>query len=191
MPELYAHVQARLGGPPFFYLSASPYNLYPFLRAFLHAAPYPAGTLVLRDASWMNLAGFLASLTRGTLAYKVGRMHKIRGWLPHRKMMCVGDSTQSDPEAYAALYRAHPVWVRRIFIRRVAGVAEMDEDRKNGAARFERAFAGVPGSVWTVFDEPVELYAAVDALAKEDALVEEDALAEEEALAEEALAEES
>lgn len=51
MPSLYAHIQDILQNPPFFYLSASPYNLYPFLRRF-REAHYPLGTIILRDASW-------------------------------------------------------------------------------------------------------------------------------------------
>jgi len=102
MPTLYQHIDSTLH-PSWFYLSASPYNLYPFLRTFLHNF-YPRGTIILRDASWMDLAGFLASLTQGTQAYKVGRMEKVHGWLPNRKVICVGDSTQTDPEAYGEMY---------------------------------------------------------------------------------------
>ena len=30
-------------------------------------------------------------------------MKKINSWLPKRKMICIGDSTQSDPEAYGEM----------------------------------------------------------------------------------------
>lgn len=117
MPPLYAHIHARLR-PTWFYLSASPYNLYPFLRRFINDN-YPRGTIVLRDASWMDLAGFLTSLTQGTEVYKRDRMEEMHRWLPRRKVLCVGDSTQSDPEAYGDVYRKHRGWVRKIFIRKV------------------------------------------------------------------------
>lgn len=117
MPALYNHIQSLLN-PTWFYLSASPYNLYPFLRSFLHAN-YPKGTILLRDASWMDLSGFLLSLTMGTEAYKTGEMDKVHGWLPKRKVLCVGDSTQSDPEAYGNIYRRYSGWVKKIFIRKV------------------------------------------------------------------------
>lgn len=84
---------------PFFYLSASPYNLYPFLRNF-RDQHYPHGQLILRDASWMSVPGLLSNLTLGTQEYKVSRMQKIHEWLPSRKMILIGDSTQSDPESY-------------------------------------------------------------------------------------------
>jgi len=103
MPELYAYIQTLISNTsPFFYLSASPYNLYSFLSEFRQRF-YPQGTMILRDASWMNLAGLLSNLTLGTQDYKVDRMVKINSWVPRRKMICIGDSTQSDPEAYGEM----------------------------------------------------------------------------------------
>lgn len=163
MPELYKHIVSKLDNPPFWYLSASPYNLYPFLRQFREAY-YPSGTLILRDASWMNLAGFLTNLTQGTEAYKVDRLDKVYGWFPKRKFIVIGDSTQSDPEAYGEAYRRHPKWIGAIFIRKVTGVEGMDEEMKNAPGRFEKAFKDVPKNIWYVFEDPQELYAKVDAL---------------------------
>ncbi|KAF2266441.1 actin filament organization protein-like protein App1-like protein [Lojkania enalia] len=163
MPELYRHLVQKLDNPPFWYLSASPYNLYPFLREFREAY-YPPGTMILRDASWMNLAGFLANLTQGTENYKVDRMEKVHEWFPKRKFICIGDSTQSDPEAYGQIYRKYPKWIGAIFIRKVTGVEGMDEERKNKPTRFEAAFTDVPNSIWHIFEHPDELYDKVDRL---------------------------
>jgi len=103
MPELYTFIQRVISASsPFFYLSASPYNLYPFLSQFRQQF-YPQGMMILRDASWMNLSGLLSNLTLGTQEYKVDRMTKINSWVPKRKMICIGDSTQSDPEAYGEM----------------------------------------------------------------------------------------
>ncbi|MCJ1372984.1 hypothetical protein MMC20_004210 [Loxospora ochrophaea] len=162
MPALYSTINTTLS-PVWFYLSASPYNLYTFLRPFLHAN-YPPGTIVLRDASWMDLSGFLASLTQGTEAYKSERMERFHRWLPRRKVLCVGDSTQSDPEAYGDVYRLWPGWVRKVFIRKVTDVSEMKGTDKNDDSRFEKAFRDVPRDVWQTFEDPKELYQAVEAL---------------------------
>lgn len=162
MPELYAQVAQTLN-PAWFYLSASPYNLYPFLRKFLHQN-YTPGTIILRDASWMDLGGFLASLTQGTEAYKRSRIEKIHSWLPKRKVLCVGDSTQSDPEAYGDICRIWPGWVKAVFIRKVTDVSEMKKTDKNTDERFEKAFRGVDRSVWRTFEDPKELYDAVEQL---------------------------
>ncbi|PGH14009.1 hypothetical protein AJ79_03278 [Helicocarpus griseus UAMH5409] len=164
MPRLYAHVDRELS-PAWFYLSASPYNLYPFLRAFLRQE-YPPGTLILRDTSWMDLGGLLKSFTQGTQAYKVERMEKLYRWFPKRAIICIGDSTQSDPEAYAEIYRKHKQWVRAIFIRKVTDVANMEE--KNKDKRFVKAFEGVPDTVWRVFEDAQELYREVDFLQRQE-----------------------
>ena len=104
MPELYSEIKNMLPkDTAWFYLSASPYNLYPFLKQFRKAF-YPPGTLILRDSSWRTVAGLLSALTLRTEEYKVDRMKKINSWLPQRKMIAIGDSTQSDPEAYGEMY---------------------------------------------------------------------------------------
>ncbi|KAI1434019.1 hypothetical protein GGR50DRAFT_687909 [Xylaria sp. CBS 124048] len=154
MPELYGYLHSLIGnGSSWFYLSASPYNLYPFLRNFRQQY-YPHGTLILRDVTWMNIAGLLANLTTGTEVYKTNRMEKIHSWLPKRKMICVGDSTQTDPEAYGEIYRRYPQWVKAIFIRKVEDIAAIGSKEKNDPERFEAAFKGVPRDVWHVFTQP-------------------------------------
>lgn len=103
MPDLYNYIEVALpNDTPWFYLSASPYNLYPFLKEFRDKY-YPPGTLILRDFSWRSIAGLLSALTMGTESYKVDRMAKVNSWLPNRKMIVIGDSTQSDPEAYGEM----------------------------------------------------------------------------------------
>ncbi|TVY37479.1 hypothetical protein LSUB1_G004493 [Lachnellula subtilissima] len=142
---------------PFFYLSASPYNLYYFLSQFRQQF-YPQGTMILRDASWMNLSGLLSNLTLGTQEYKVDRMVKINSWVPRRKMICIGDSTQSDPEAYGEIFHKFPGWVHLILIRKVTDIAAIGLEEKNEPKRFEKAFDGVPDSVWHVFESAEECY---------------------------------
>ncbi|KAF2873994.1 actin filament organization protein-like protein App1-like protein [Massariosphaeria phaeospora] len=167
MPELYKHLVQKLDNPPFWYLSASPYNLYPFLREFRDTY-YPPGTMILREASWMNLAGLLGNLTQGTEAYKIDRMEQVHGWFPKRKFLVIGDSTQSDPEAYGEMYRRYPKWIGAIYIRKVTGVAEMDDGKKNDPERFETAFKDVPKDIWYVFSDPDELYQKVDELVSKE-----------------------
>ncbi|TPX19921.1 hypothetical protein DIZ76_017716 [Coccidioides immitis] len=160
MPQLYVHVQNQLQ-PTWFYLSASPYNLYPFLRSFLEQN-YPPGTMILRENSWQSLAGLLKSFTQATQEYKADRMQKIQRWFAKRKILCIGDSTQSDPEAYAEMYEKHGPWIKAIFIRKVMGLPNMEE--KNSPERFDKAFKKVPRTVWRVFEDPEELYGPVNEL---------------------------
>jgi hypothetical protein len=165
MPEFYRWVDGELEAPAWFYLSASPYNLYPFLRAFLREH-YCPGTLILRDYSWMDITGLIRSFTEKTQEYKVDRMEKVHGWFPRRKVLCIGDSTQKDPEAYAEMYERYPGWIQAIAIRKVTDVAHMGD--KNDPERFEKAFENVPGHIWTVFEDPEELYDFVDNIVMED-----------------------
>ena len=77
----------------------------------------------------------------------------------------MGDSTQADPEAYGNMYRKFgPGWVKKIFIRKVTDVNEMEGTGKNEAKRFEKAFKDVPKDVWTLFEQPEELWDEVDKL---------------------------
>jgi Uncharacterized conserved protein len=144
MPELYTYLRNLLPpSAPFFYLSASPYNLYPLLRDFRDKY-FPYGQLILRDTSWTTVSGLLETLTVGTETFKVNRIKKIRQWFPRRKIICIGDSTQSDPEAYGVISRLFPGWIRLILIRRVTGIAAAGLEEKNAPERFERAFASLP-----------------------------------------------
>lgn len=109
----------------------------------------------------MSIPGLLSNLTLGTEGYKVDRMKKLHSWLPKKKMICIGDSTQSDPESYGEIYRTHPEWVKAIFIRKVTDIAAVGIEEKNKDERFQAAFKDVPTTVWRVFSEPDELYDVV------------------------------
>jgi len=156
MPELYAYIQTLLTtSAPWFYLSASPYNLYPFLRKF-RDDHFPHGQLILRDANLLTISGLLANLTLGTEKYKVDRIKKVHRWIPKRKMILIGDSTQSDPEAYGDACRMFPGWIKLILIRKVTDISAIGIQEKNEPQRFEKAFEDIPRELWHVFEDPVE-----------------------------------
>ncbi|KAK4669097.1 uncharacterized protein QC763_200030 [Podospora pseudopauciseta] len=156
MPELYAYIQTMVtSSAPWFYLSASPYNLYPFLRKFRDDY-FPHGQLILRDSNLMTISGLLSNLTLGTEKYKVDRIEKIHRWLPRRKMILIGDSTQSDPEAYGDACRMFPGWIKLILIRKVEDIAAVGIHEKNEPQRFEKAFEDLPRELWHVFEDPAE-----------------------------------
>ena len=167
MPQLYHSLRARLANPTFFYLSSSPWQLYPFLHDFV-TSNYPFGQIILRDMSFVELSSFLMSLTVGTQEYKEARMEKIHRWFPHKQFYCIGDSTQKDPEAYGAMYvrladtadrryRKYPGWIKSIWIHVVVGVDPHREKTLNAPQRFEKAFQDVPREVWRTFHDPSEL----------------------------------
>lgn len=117
---------------------------------------------MLRESSWMDVGSLIRSFTTDTMEYKVNNMEKLYQSFPERRVLCIGDSTQTDPEAYAEIYRRHPTWVKAILIRKVTNVPHLEV--KNSPERFKTAFKGVPESVWTVFEEPKEVYHVVDPL---------------------------
>lgn len=57
-----------------------------------------------------------------------------------------------------------PGWVRAVFIRKVTGVAEMEDTGKNEDGRFEVAFRNVPRGVWRTFEDPEEVWDVVEGL---------------------------
>ncbi|KAK5314829.1 hypothetical protein LTR20_002154 [Exophiala xenobiotica] len=154
MPEFYRVLNEAFNNPAWFYLSASPYNLYPFLHDFIRQN-YAPGTIILRDASWMAFGGLLQSFTQGVQAYKTSRIEKIQSWLPKRQFICIGDSTQADPETYAQMYTKYPDWIKAIYIRKVIDAPNMETKNKN--QRFVDAFNDVPDHVWRVFEQPEEV----------------------------------
>ncbi|KAG8705755.1 hypothetical protein FRC11_008809 [Ceratobasidium sp. 423] len=167
MPELYHSLNTQLNNPAWFYLSASPWQLYPFLHTFLNTSgQYPRGQLILRDMARGAMPIYLSALTMGTQAYKVDRLSKIHEWLPEpaRRVILIGDNTQKDPESYGEIARKWPNWVGAIWIRVVQGVDERKEKELNDPKRFEKAFEKVDKSVWKTFTDPKELQAAVAGL---------------------------
>jgi hypothetical protein len=168
MPELYTDLVKFLADPIFFYLSGSPYNLYPFLRNF-RKDHFPDGTMILRDASWQNLGGLISSLSINVQEYKVDRLEKMHTWFPDRQFICVGDSTQKDPESYAEIARRHPGWIKAIYIRRVPDENEIQgalNPTRNSNERFETAFKGLDPKMWLIFDEPDEVRKNVQLLVR-------------------------
>ncbi|KKK22342.1 hypothetical protein ARAM_006270 [Aspergillus rambellii] len=154
MPHLYSHIERHFE-PTWFYLSAAPYHLYPFLHRFIQTH-FSHGTLMLRDSSWRDVSELVKSFTVETMEYKVDQIKKIRQWFPHRRVICIGDSTQTDPETYAEIYKSHPEWIYAILIRKVTHVPHLE--KQNSSKRFKTAFQDVPGHVWKVFEHPREVY---------------------------------
>lgn len=95
----------------------------------------------------------------GTREYKFDRIQKIHAWLPEpsRRVLLIGDSTQTDPESYGDAARKWPAWVGAIWIRVVRGVDQGKEKDLNDPKRFEKAFEGVDRSIWRTFEDPNEL----------------------------------
>jgi phosphatidate phosphatase APP1 len=103
--EFYRDLHAG-GVNPFFYVSKSPWNLYPPLLEYLQLQGLPLGPLVLRD-----------------FGFKSGKNHKteaiedILRTYPALPFVLVGDNGERDAEIYADIARRFPGRVRAIYIR--------------------------------------------------------------------------
>jgi phosphatidate phosphatase APP1 len=102
-------------GNPIFYVSSSPWNLYPLLTEFLEHQSIPAGPLVLRD--W-GLSGDAALPTRHG-AHKLGAIRQILDCYPSLPFILIGDSGQEDPEIYRDVVHEYGARILAVYIRDV------------------------------------------------------------------------
>ncbi|KAF3937480.1 hypothetical protein ABW19_dt0210529 [Dactylella cylindrospora] len=151
MPELYAKLNSELTTPAWFYLTGSPYQLYPSLREFIFRE-FPQGPMIVQNLTISDIQSVLKLITDhdNVRNYKIEQMEKIYSYYPNKKFITIGDSTQADPEAYAEIARRHPEFIQCIWVRQV-------QDADNSPERFATAFADVPPTKWKVFADPAEL----------------------------------
>ena len=138
----------------FFYVSASPWQLFLPLSDFILSAKFPEGPFFLKDFRWKDRTFF--NLFENPEKYKPKMIEPLLKRFPNRQFILVGDSGESDPEIYGALARRFPVQISRIFIREVTN----DPNRND---RYNAAFFGVPKKVWYIFQNASEIK---DALAR-------------------------
>lgn len=136
------------GGAAFHYVSASPWQLFPALDAFLREQGFPEGSFDMKKFRWKSRSFF--SLFGGQDGYKRSAILPLLEALPGRRFYLVGDSGEQDPEIFGALARDFPDRVASVFIRDVTG------EGRSGP-RYLRAFAGLPRERWRVFADPSEL----------------------------------
>jgi hypothetical protein len=143
---------AEKARPQFFYVSASPWQLYQPLSAFIKDNRFPAGVFVLKNFRFKDDDFF--NLFQDPQKYKSTEIEKLIDQFPNREFVLVGDSGERDPEAYAALARKHPKQVKRILIRNVT-------DEPAEAERYQAVFREIPAGLWRVFDKPAEIVEAL------------------------------
>ncbi|KAK6512894.1 hypothetical protein TWF506_009057 [Arthrobotrys conoides] len=151
MPELYSRLDGQLGNPSWFYLTGSPYQLYPTLRKFIFES-FPKGPMITKNLTFTDIPSLIKYIGDGggLGEYKIAQMEKLHDFYPKKKFITIGDSTQADPEVYAEIARRYPDFIHCIFIRKVEGADNTEE-------RFSKAFSGVPRKKWKVFTEPSEV----------------------------------
>jgi phosphatidate phosphatase APP1 len=99
---------------PIFYVSSSPWNLYPFLTEFLKLHQIPLGTLFLKDFGNHTIFN---SGSHG--AHKITSIELILNTYPDLPFVLIGDSGEQDPEIYREIVGKYPNRIRVVYIRRV------------------------------------------------------------------------
>lgn len=134
MVELYREIynDPHGGKNPFFYVSNSPWNIYPMLIEFLDLQKLPPGPVMLRDFGF----GMLHQ-EEGYRGHKIETISHILNAYPHLKFILFGDSGSKDADVYLTLAREFPDQIKTIYIRhlkdtknarRVAGLIEQVSD---------------------------------------------------------------
>jgi phosphatidate phosphatase APP1 len=144
MADLYR--RWRTAGAQFHYLSATPWQLYVPIAAFLDTHGFPKGTFELRDFRWRDRS-FL-NVFASPHRYKQRSIETLLRRLPRRRFVLIGDSGQRDPEVFGELARRYRRQVQRVFIRDLG---------RSAPARYETAFAGLDRASWCVFSDPSAL----------------------------------
>lgn len=122
-------------GAAFHYVSASPWQLYPALSAFIRRHSVPDGSFHLKRFRLKDSSA-LALLSPPERFKRKAIEALLRGW-PRRSFIFVGDSAERDPEIYGDLARRFPRQTAGVIIRDITPDA-ID------APRYRRAFDSVP-----------------------------------------------
>lgn len=100
---------------PFFYVSSSPWNLYSYLVTYMRGRGLPLGPMHLRD--WGMNRDTFGSGSHGD--HKRSAIEAIMALYPDMKFALIGDDSQGDLPAFAAIANALPGRVRAVFIRKL------------------------------------------------------------------------
>jgi phosphatidate phosphatase APP1 len=132
--EFYAGLEGGAGGKdgnPTFYVSSSPWNLYPVLTDFLEHQSIPSGPLILRD--WGITERSVLPTSHGD--HKLGAIRQILDCYPALPFFLIGDSGQEDPEIYRTIVHDYGNRILAVYIRNVTpgrdrarAVAELAEE---------------------------------------------------------------
>ncbi len=139
---------AANSGAQFHYVSGSPWQLFPALQDFVATNQFPAGSWHLRTA---RLTGFSArELLKAPDHHKESEIKELFARLEKQHFILIGDSGEHDPEIYGKLAQKYPERVAHIYIRDVTGDLA-------SSGRYQKAFRGLPKTLWTIFKTAEEL----------------------------------
>lgn len=104
-------------GATFHYVTASPWQTYPFLSDFFREHQVPPGTFHMKDFRWKDSTFF--NLFKPQQEYKLSKLRPILKAFKKRNFILIGDSGEVDLEIYLKLTLEFPKRVSAIVIRNV------------------------------------------------------------------------
>lgn len=146
MSELYRDWENA--GASFFFVSGSPWQLFPDLANFFQEHRFPGSAITLRKLRWKEPR--VLEILDAPEAYKLAAIRHLLKTHPAQLVILVGDSGERDPEVYGQIAREFPDRVRQIFIRNVTSENAGDD-------RLQAAFRDVPAAHWRLFENAEEL----------------------------------
>lgn len=155
-PELYARIAHDHEAPvrAFFYVSSSPFNLYPLIADFMVHNHIPLGPMFLKDYG-IDRTKFIKP---GHGEHKAEAIETILAAYPNKTFLLVGDSGQRDIHIYQEVARRHPGRFGACIIRDVDG--RCGEAEKAAALDAIRAL-GIPTYCEANFAETARLLAQI------------------------------
>ncbi|BDR54254.1 ABC transporter ATP-binding protein [Bombiscardovia apis] len=115
MSVLYTRIRDLDVDMPFFYLSASPWNVERTIRLFIRDHGFPAGPLLLRD-----LDPRPKTFVPTTVQHKHEFIQQLMADFPKMRFILFGDDGQRDPTTYAEVVRRYPGRILAIGIRQLS-----------------------------------------------------------------------
>ena len=101
---------------PFFYVSSSEWNLFYYIREFTIKNELPKGVFLLNQIKRFSQ---LFKTGQNNHSTKFMRIVRVLEHYPTQKFVLLGDSSQQDPNIYAAVAKHFPQQVRAVYIRDV------------------------------------------------------------------------
>ncbi|MFK7801465.1 MAG: App1 family protein [Anaerolineae bacterium] len=117
------------GKNPLFFVSSSPWNLYPLLTDFFEFQNIPKAPLFLVDYGFSDIQ----FIKPGHGEHKLQQIEMILGMYPNLNFILMGDSGQHDPEIYQKAIKKHPNRILAAYIRDVTRDRRDDEVRQIAA----------------------------------------------------------
>ncbi|MCB1176897.1 MAG: App1 family protein [Leptospiraceae bacterium] len=153
MAEIYNKI-ANKKKTLFYYVSASPWQMYSLLYKFINDFGFPTGLFGLKEFRLKDRNFF--NLFKSPEKYKINRIEPIIKRFSNQKYILIGDSGEKDPWIYHHLYQKYPDKIQFIFLRN----AYPESNNKD----IIDLYKDVPEEKWKLFINPLELNSYLDKL---------------------------